>query len=37
MTEMNILLNVFWNFISSEIILRTYFAIQVFEHHWGLS
>ena len=37
MTEVHNLLNMFLNFISSEMILPTYFAIQGFEHHWGLS
>ena len=33
MIEVHILLNIFLNFISSEIILPTYFQIQEFEHH----
>ena len=37
MIEVHILLNMFLNFISSEIILPTYFVIQGFERHWGLS
>ena len=37
MIEVHILLNMFLNFISSEIIPPTYFEIQGFERHWGLS
>ena len=33
MNEVHILLNMFLNFISSEIILPTYFEIQGFERH----
>ena len=37
MIEVHILFIMFLNFISNEIILPTYFAIQGFERHWDLS
>ena len=37
MIRVHVLLNMFLNFISSEIILPTYFEIQGFERHCGLS
>ena len=37
MIQVHVLLNMFLNFISSEMILPTYFEIQGFERHWGLS
>ena len=37
MIQVNILLNMFLNFISSEVILPTYFAIQGFERQARLT
>ena len=37
MIQVHVLLSMFLNFISSKIILPTYFEIQGSERHWGLS
>ena len=37
MIRVHVLLNMFLNFISSEMILPTYFEIQGFERHCGLT
>ena len=37
MIRVHVLLNMYLNFVSSEIILPTYFEIQGFERHCGLT